>query len=82
MINPTSSQDEGQNPLQYNQEKKIQVEIVIPHGTNRHYTGYIKVVNLENQADYCDINVDIITSKTKDIDFNLMRILNKLILLF
>ena len=42
---------------------RVNISIIAPDEENKKFSGYIKVVNLDNTSDYCDIPVILSTPK-------------------
>jgi hypothetical protein len=77
-ITPSSSQDVGQKPLEYNEEINVAVDIIVPRGQNNDYSGQIKIANMQNPADYCMIDVHITTRRIRTYENNIfLKIFNR-----
>ena len=56
----------------------IDVNVTAPPKENKKFTGTVKVVNIMDSSDFCEINVKLVTPKNKPYNLNLpfQRFLN------
>jgi hypothetical protein len=54
--------------------KTIDVSVIVPDEQNEYYSGEIKIVNKDNNSDYCTISVSLSTQKTKEKHIDLLSI--------
>jgi hypothetical protein len=53
----------------------VSVSVTVPDEENSEFAGNIKIMNIENENDYCEVPVSLITPKNKVIqnDFYLLN---------
>jgi len=67
----TITPDSGTDLRPDMEPQTIQVTVIAPQKRNEEYSGTIRIINTDNPADYCDINITLITPITKPAPLHL-----------
>ncbi|MCU0851608.1 MAG: hypothetical protein MUC80_10125, partial [Candidatus Thermoplasmatota archaeon] len=67
----TITPDSGTDLRPDMEPQTIQVTVIAPQKRNEEYSGTIRIINTDNPADYCDINITLITPSTKPAPLHL-----------
>jgi hypothetical protein len=60
--------------LSYGNHSLVNLELTSPLQKNKIYNGLIKISNIENISDYCEINVYLKNSRNIDLNYKLIRL--------
>lgn len=59
----------GENLTPENGPITINVSVVVPNQKNKHFTGFVKIVDVENSANSCIVHISSTTKLSRNINF-------------
>lgn len=63
--------------LSHNTQEIVKVEVVAPENISTQFTGSVKVINIHDQADFCEVPVILTTKRCRDVQNSMLSNLLK-----